>query len=177
MRFGFHDAGAWSKTSGFGGADGSLLLSSSEINRDENKGLQDIRNRLLLLYNDINYNIGAADLVQFAHNVATVLCPLGPRLLTFVGRKDSKQSPTGLIPNTNSPAQDLIDLFADKTIDVRDLISLIGAHSVANQFFVDPRQAGLPLDSTPGIWDVKFYAEAMLPTPPKYDPSPSLPCP
>ncbi|RDW59926.1 peroxidase-3 [Coleophoma cylindrospora] len=167
VRFGFHDAAAWSKDSGFGGADGSLLISKDEILRSENRGMDDIYaagNTLLAKYSE--YGVGAGDLVQFMHNTATVLCPLGPRILTYVGREDSENNPTGLIPDTHSPAPVLIELFQNKTINFKDLIALIGAHTVANQEFVDPSQAGAPLDSTPGIWDVQFYNETLQATPP-----------
>jgi manganese peroxidase len=170
VRLGFHDASTWSLTTGPGGADGSLLLNDDEITRPENNGLQQIRTTLLGLlakYKSYGYEIGAADLVQFSHNAATVLCPLGPRLFTFIGRDDSSLVPPhGLLPDTHSPAPVLIDLFNNKTINFVDLTALIGAHTTANQFFVDPSQAGAPLDSTPGIWDVKFYSETLQPNPP-----------
>jgi manganese peroxidase len=90
VHLGFHDAGAWSKTSGSGGADGSLVLSLDEINRSENNGMQDIRLKAIaLLAKYASWGVGAADLVQYMHNVATVVCPLGPRVLTFVRRKNS----------------------------------------------------------------------------------------
>lgn len=41
IRLGFHDAGAWKKGLDHGGADGSILL-TDEINRVENKGLEEI---------------------------------------------------------------------------------------------------------------------------------------
>jgi hypothetical protein len=94
IRLGFHDAGAWSKTSGFGGADGSLLLSPDEIDRPENDGLQSIvaiAQGLLAKYK--GYGLGAADLVQFMATVGTVACPLGPRILSFVGRPDMPSRP------------------------------------------------------------------------------------
>jgi len=168
VRLGFHDAAAWSKTSGSGGADGSLILSIDEINRSENNGMQDIRLKAVgLLAKYAAWGVGAGDLAQYMHNVATVVCPLGPRVLTLVGRKNSLFSnPNGLIPDTRASADDLIQLFSDKTINFKDLIALIGAHTTAKQRFVDPSKAGQSLDSTPGVWDVKFYSEVLVPTPP-----------
>ena len=168
---GFHDAAAWDKTQPPGGADASLILSSTEINRPENSGLDGIRQQYISIQSQFP-SIGFADLVQFGHNVATVLCPLGPRLLTYVGRPDwtpsNGEAPTGLLPDANSPAETLLDLFANKTIFEVSLVSLIGAHTTANQFFFDTTKAGQPLDSTPGIWDVKFYSEVVAGTPPAY---------
>jgi hypothetical protein len=60
VRFGFHDAGAWDLKSSFGGADGSLFLSPTEINRSENNGLQQWRQQgLLLLAKYAIFGIGA----------------------------------------------------------------------------------------------------------------------
>lgn len=64
VRMGFHDAGAWSVTSGNGGADGSIVLSPDEINRSENNGLQQIRSDALAILSQYSsFNVGAADLV------------------------------------------------------------------------------------------------------------------
>jgi hypothetical protein len=161
VRFGFHDAAAWDLNATFGGADGSLFLSDDEINRPENNGLQAWRTKgLEILDKYSDYGVGAADFAQFAHNVATVVCPLGPRTLTYVGREDSSTANLeNLLPSVTSDADTLINLFSDKSTTFVDLAALVGAHTTANQFFVDPARAGQPLDSTPGIWDVKFYSE------------------
>jgi catalase (peroxidase I) len=168
VRFGFHDAGAWEQGSANGGADGSLLLSETEFLRTENAGLATIRGSLTTIYLKYkSFGISAADLVQFSHNVAVVTCPLGPRQLTFVGRPDfTSENPTGLLPDANSPSETLIELFQNKTIFDVDLVALIGAHTTANQFFFDTANAGQPLDSTPGVWDVKFYSEVLAGAPP-----------
>ena len=162
VRLGFHDAAAWSSTAGFGGADGSLLISPTEINRPENAGLADIVNtgrQLLAKY--APFGVGAADLVQMMANVATVACPLGPRIFSFVGRKDSPYTPTGLLPNVSSPADELIQLFVNKTFTPGDLAALLGAHSTSNQFFVDPALAGESQDTTPGVWDILYYSQTL----------------
>jgi hypothetical protein len=158
IRLGFHDAGAWSINSGFGGADGSVLI-SDEVTRPENKGLENIvaTGQGLLA----KYNVGAADLVQLMSNVATVICPLGPRVLTFVGRTDSAQSPEDLLPGAFSDADTLLSLFSDKTISSDDLVALVGAHTTSHQDFVDQNNAGSFQDSTPGVWDTKFYSETL----------------
>lgn len=168
IRFAFHDAASWDLQASFGGADGSLFLSGDEINRSENNGLQAWRQRGLQLLQKYGvFGVGAADLAQFAHNVAVVVCPLGPRTLTYVGRTSSPTSNLpNLLPDVNSSADTLIDLFSQKSISYVDLIALIGAHSAAQQFTVDPSRAGQPLDSTPGIWDVKFYQEVLAGAPP-----------
>jgi manganese peroxidase len=168
IRMGFHDAGAWHLNASYGGADGSLLLSPDEIDRSENNGLQTWRNKALeILAKYAPFGVGAADLVQVAHNTAVVVCPLGPRTFTYVGREDSAEANLpGLLPSPFSDADTLIELFDNKTISFLDLTALIGAHTTANQFFVDPSKAGQPLDSTPGIWDVKYYQEVLNGAPP-----------
>lgn len=156
IRLGFHDAGTWSKTSNGGGADGSIALSGTEINKSENNGLQDIIGKMITWQK--RYGVGMADLIQFAAIHAVVTCPLGPRIRFFVGRKDSKTAnPDGLLPGVNDSADKLIQLFQDKTITPHELAALLGAHTTSQQFFVDPSQAGAPQDSTPGVWDVRFY--------------------
>lgn len=85
---------------------------------------------------------------------------------TFVGRTDSTTpAPNGLLPDVNAPAADLFKLFQDKGFDERDLAALLGAHSTSNQFNFDtsPGKQGLPQDSTPGVWDVKYYSETLNP--------------
>lgn len=90
IRLGFHDAAGWSKSNrdsgkDFGGADGSILMNFGEASRPENNGLQDIISRLQKLQQQ--WGVGFADLVQYAAIHAVVMCPLGPRLRVFVGRK------------------------------------------------------------------------------------------
>lgn len=175
IRLGFHDAGAWSKTSGFGGADGSMLLNAEEPTRGENKGLEEIivtGQGLLAKYK--SFGVGAADLVQFMATVATVSCPLGPRVLTLVGRSDNAASPTGLLPGVFFDSTTIISLFEDKTICPDDLAALVGAHSTSAQDIVDPARAGAPQDSTPGVWDVKFYTETVDQDAPAYAPAPVI---
>ncbi|KAF2645142.1 heme peroxidase, partial [Massarina eburnea CBS 473.64] len=165
VRLGFHDAGTWSSSlaaSGqdFGGADGSIVLSGSEIKRSDNNGLQDIVNKLRDV--QATFHVGMADLIQFAATHAVVSCPLGPRIRTFVGRKDStKASPTGLLPGVNDSADTLIALFRDKTISPHDLVALLGAHSVSQQFFANTSRPGAPQDGTPGVWDTLFYNQTL----------------
>ncbi|KAF1851474.1 class II peroxidase [Cucurbitaria berberidis CBS 394.84] len=91
---------------------------------------------------------------------ATVSCPLGPRVRTYVGRKDAtKAAPDGLLPSVHAPADDLVALFADKTISAHDLTALLGDHSTSTWKSVDSSKAGFPQDSTPGVWDVNYYNE------------------
>lgn len=160
VRLGFHDAGVWSNTSSYGGADGSILL-SDEISRADNNGLAAIATQMQTWYKKYSpYGVSMADLIQMGANVATVVCPLGPRIRSFVGRKDnSRAGPTGLLPGHTDSADSLIKLFAAKTIDAHDLVALVGAHTTSQQHFVNTSREGDPQDSTPGVWDVNFFPE------------------
>ncbi|KAF2824165.1 heme peroxidase [Ophiobolus disseminans] len=168
VRLGFHDAGVWSKTSGYGGADGSILL-SNEMTRTDNNGLQNIADQTKNWYNKYNqYGMSMADIIQFGANVATVVCPLGPRIRSFVGRKDNtKAGPTGLLPGEKDSADTLLKLFSAKTIDAHDLVALVGAHTTSQQHFVSTGRDGDPQDSTPGIWDMAFYPQTTNAAPPR----------
>ncbi|KAF2030486.1 heme peroxidase, partial [Setomelanomma holmii] len=164
IRMGFHDAGTWSSKliaagQDYGGADGSLVL-FDEIKRPENFGLESAVGFAQQLYN--KYNVTMADLIQYMANHAVVSCPLGPRVRTYVGRKDATQAaPDGLLPSVHAPAEDLIALFVDKTISAHELTALLGAHTTSTQRGVDGSKAGYPQDTTPGVWDVKYYNETL----------------
>ncbi|KAI0865874.1 peroxidase [Xylaria cubensis] len=165
VRLGFHDAGAWSKATAFqgGGADGSICL-TDEYTLPENGGLEDMCLQMLTWYdewhNQKDFDISMADLIQMGANVATVVCPLGPRIRSFVGRADSAVvNRVELLPNPFSEAVDLIRLFRDKTISPHALVALLGAHTTSQQRLTNATRAGDPQDSTPGVWDVLYYEQ------------------
>ncbi|KAI1458194.1 putative class II peroxidase [Annulohypoxylon moriforme] len=162
IRQGFHDAAAWDVDSTHGGADGSLLL-SDEINRVDNLGLQDIAAQTQAWYNEYKgYGISMADLIQTAAVTAIVSCPGGPRIKAFVGRKDdSTPAPTGKLPFPYQDADYLVKLFNAKTFTGNDLVALVGAHTSSKQKFVDPSRANASQDTTPNVWDTKFYSETI----------------
>lgn len=113
--------------------------------------------------------VGAADLIQFAGAHAVITCPGGPKIKTVVGRTDSSMiAPDGFLPagfGPNSSHDVLFQLFLDKGFSARDLAALIGAHSTSKAF---TQQAnGIPeggqQDSTPGKWDINYYAQVNNP--------------
>lgn len=67
--------------------------------------------------------------------------------------------------DVNAPAADLWSLFKTKGFNEVDLATPLGAHSTSNQFNFDisPANNGKPQDSTPGIWDVKYYSDTLNP--------------
>ncbi|KAI1188007.1 peroxidase [Nemania serpens] len=162
IRLGFHDAAAWDVTSPYGGADGSILL-TDEILRPVNRGLEQIAARTREYYNKYHpYGAGMADIIQLGAIVGTVACPGGPRIRAFAGRiDDPRPAPPNKLPEPSMDAPAIIELFARKTFSASDVIALIGSHTSARQFFVDPRRAGAPLDSDPSIWDTLYYREVL----------------
>jgi len=177
IRFAFHDAATWNNTlplfqPASGGADASLLLVPSEINRPENNGLQPYWTFLNQFLTSFNGQIGAADLVYFAANAAVVLCPGGPAVTTLVGRGDSDgvtPSFENLMPNAfgaGSDADTLVALFAAKGFDETDLAALVGAHTVSTAVGQAPNvPVGGAQDDTPGLWDLDFYSNTLNPPP------------
>ena len=175
IRFAFHDAGSFSLSLPFtapaaGGADGSLLLNPTEINRLESGGLLNYYNFLTSKYNAYKTKgVGAADLIQFAAAHAIVTCPRGPTVRALVGRTDSAvASPTGLLPpgfGAGSDHDSLLALFQDKGITAIGLAALVGAHTSARVFTQPQIPVGNLLDSTPGVWDVAFYNQTYHPPP------------
>lgn len=106
-------------------------------------------------------------MIVFAGSHATVTCPGGPVIKTWIGRKDSSApAPEGLLPDVFASADSLFTLFQNKGFDDVDLAALLGAHSASKQFFVNETRAGQSQDSTPGIWDVKYYSETTSTSPP-----------
>lgn len=152
IRSAFHDC--------FNGAcDGSLIL-ANECQNTENKGLSRLCSNLANVATQTQ--VGVADLIQFAAAHAVKTCPGGPTVPVKVGRTDSNvAAPTGILPGANAGGGDLVRLFASKGFTPTDLSALIGAHTTAKQFFVDPSKSGAALDSTVGTWDSKYYSDTL----------------
>ncbi|RDW64717.1 peroxidase-6 [Coleophoma cylindrospora] len=175
IRAAFHDCGTWDKSQGStGGCDGSLILADEAGQRAENNGLQDISAKLLKLqkkYVAIDSSVTVADMIQVASSVAVVVCPSGPRVTTFVGRKDNSSAagnPNGNLPSATASGDSLYALFQAKGFSAVDLAALLGAHSTSRAF--GQTSIGIPSgcaqDSSDGIWDVKYYSETTLTNPP-----------
>ncbi|KAK5725978.1 fungal class II heme-containing peroxidase [Elasticomyces elasticus] len=167
IRFAFHDAAGYSsKTPVYapasGGADGSLLLSSEELQRPIENPLQSFQPWLLAKWNQYkDQGVGAADIVQFAGNVGIRSCNGGPVVQTLIGREDSSTpAPDGTLPNAFGPGSDyetLTQLFADKGFSTTDLAALLGAHTCSQAFAARQIPRGAAQDSTPTTWDNNYY--------------------
>ncbi|KAJ4361857.1 hypothetical protein N0V83_010798 [Neocucurbitaria cava] len=146
------------------GCDGSLIL-TDECSHSENAGLSGICSKLKDW--TTKYNVGAADMIQFAAATAISACPLGPKVQALVGRKDSSvAAPVGSVPSSKDPVDTILAAFSAKGFSAGDLVALLGTHSVALQFFDDPSQAGKSLDTTPDVYDMTFYKETKAGTAP-----------
>ncbi|KAK5660603.1 hypothetical protein OQA88_13166 [Cercophora sp. LCS_1] len=168
IRLGFHDAAAWSKTSGGSGADGSILLSGSEMTRPENAALIPVGQQFTTWFDTYrSYGVTMADLIQFGAKVAAASCPGGPRIRTFIGRTDNPNpAPQFLLPPVTLDAPAIIEMFGNKTIGPGGLVALLGAHTASRQRTIDPARSGDPQDSTPGVWDTKYFTETLSPDAP-----------
>lgn len=164
IRLGFHDAGGWSRNTGpYGGADGSILLANECEERRENGGLEGICAQMRVWYDKWKgYGISMADLIQMAATVGAVVCPQGPRVRSFVGRKDNPTpAPHGNLPSPFASADSILAMFAAKTISARGIVALLGAHTASQQFKVYANRTGAPQDTTPGVWDTVYFRETM----------------
>jgi hypothetical protein len=169
IRMAFHDAGTWSKSTGKGGgADGSIILAGECETRKSNKGVMDACAQMRVWYEKWKgYGVTMADMVQMSATVGTVVCPMGPRIRSYVGRKDSSEpAPDGILPGPKATADEILSLFADKTISAAGIVALLGAHTTSQQQFDEARK-GDPQDSTPGVFDTRYYAETLDPNAPQ----------
>ncbi|KAF1971337.1 ligninase LG6 precursor [Bimuria novae-zelandiae CBS 107.79] len=146
------------------GCDGSLIL-GGECSRREDAGLLPTCNMLGNMAKQ--YNVGTADMIQFAASFAIATCPLGPQVRALVGRKDSSTpAPEGGVPGSRDPIPKILAAFAAVGMSTTDTVALVGAHTAARQLFDDPSQAGKTLDTIPSRWDVTFYQETKAGTAP-----------
>ena len=147
-----------------GACDGSLIL-GGECSRSENAGL--VPTCDLLGQKAKQYNVGTADMIEFAAAIAISICPLGPRVRALVGRQDSSTpAPEGLVPASRDPIPKILGQFAKVGMSAGDVVAMVGAHTTARQFFDDPAKAGASLDTTPSRWDITFYRETKAGTAP-----------
>ncbi|KAJ3477140.1 hypothetical protein NLG97_g8915 [Lecanicillium saksenae] len=113
VRLGFHDAGGWSRKTGpDGGADGSILLANECEERRENGGLEQICAQMRVWWDKYKgYGISMADLIQMGATVGAVVCPQGPRIRSFVGRKDNPNpAPKGNLPSPFATADSILSI-------------------------------------------------------------------
>ncbi|RYP41914.1 hypothetical protein DL767_000651 [Monosporascus sp. MG133] len=145
IRLAFHDC--------FPGAcDGSIILANECIDRRENTQLVNICSKLG--EKAASFDVGTADMIQFAAALGIASCPGGPTISFKAGRVDSTTAnPAGQLPGPNDDAASIVSAFEAKGFTAAELVALVGAHTAAK------KRNGGALDSTPGAWDTNFYTE------------------
>ncbi|OTA93720.1 putative class II peroxidase [Hypoxylon sp. CO27-5] len=145
IRLAFHDCFP-------GSCDGSIILADECTGRGENTQLVDICSTLS--DKATLFDVGTADLIQFAAAFGIASCPGLPAISVKVGRTDSSTaSPTGQMPSASDNATSIVAAFAAKGFSATELVALIGAHSAAKDL------DGNALDSTVDDLDTNFYTE------------------
>ncbi|KAK5169794.1 fungal class II heme-containing peroxidase [Saxophila tyrrhenica] len=164
IRFAFHDSAGYSSVTkpygpASGGADGSLLLNDDEIARTGNAPMPFARTQLKTQWEGFkDQNVTAADFVQISSLIAVRSCG-GPAYKMLVGREDDDNAcPQGTLPaafGQDSSYDVLVQLWAEKGIDERELAALMGAHTVSRAFA--QQSNGIP---PPDVWNTAYDAAA-----------------
>ncbi|KAJ6483271.1 heme peroxidase [Mycena sanguinolenta] len=96
-----------------------------------------------------------------AKNVTLQLaCPGGPTTVPFVGRPPPRHmAPDGFLPGSDYPIELLTARFADMGFSAREMVALVGVHSIGKQMFIDPDKINATFDTTPDLLDTRFYTE------------------
>ncbi|KAJ7635651.1 heme peroxidase [Mycena polygramma] len=165
LRLSFHDAVGISallkkqNKFGGGGADGSLIaFSGIELAYASNVGLASIvaAERTVADAHNVSYG----DIVQFAAAVGVRNCQGGPRIPFMAGRLAATQeAPEFLVPDAADNVTTILARVNDAGLTAPDLIALLASHSMGVQEDVDPSISGMGFDTTPTVFDTKFYAD------------------
>ncbi|KAK7038511.1 peroxidase [Favolaschia claudopus] len=169
LRLSFHDAIGYSpllksrRLPGGGGADGSIIkYASTELSYHPNAGLEDIVNDEKDLAD--KYGVSYGDIIQFAAAVSVRNCKGGPRIPFMAGRPDpTEPSPENLVPEPFDSVDQILARVKDAGLTPQELVDLLASHSIGLQEHVDSTVAGMPLDTTPTVFDNNFYREMLLP--------------
>jgi len=178
LRFAFHDAAGYSRLNpvygpASGGADGSLLLNTTEIARPAENPMQGFWHLLSGKYQLYKAFVSAADFVQFAAAIGATSCPGAPVWKVVVGRQDdSTAAPDGNLPDAFGPGSAysvLVELWENKGINERELAALMGAHTISRSVAQTANgiPAGSPQDTTNTVWDTKYYNQTQAKVQPK----------
>ncbi|PPQ73044.1 hypothetical protein CVT26_014662 [Gymnopilus dilepis] len=147
---------------GGGGADGSVVtFFDVEGTFPQNEGLGTMAEFLQILVD--RHEINAGDILHFAAAVSAANCPGSPQIEFWMGRPPaSGPSPPNLIPNPTDSVETILNRFAAINIGTVEVVALLAAHSIARMYVTDRTVPGLPLDTTPEIFDSQFYIEVLL---------------
>lgn len=139
VRAAAHDS--FSISEGFGGADGSVLLTHDEINRPENKydswAYLLSQNALALAK---RYNTSVADIISVCGAVATEFQG-GPTIVKhdlshpfLVGRFDSiEPNPANKLPGSNINLDGFANFAKNRNLTMEEMTALMGSHSLIDE--------------------------------------------
>lgn len=163
---------------GFGGADGSVLLTADEISRPENNydswAFLLSQNALALAK---RYNTSVADIIAVCGAVATEFSG-GPKIVAhhnvvpfLVGRHDTTEpNPKRRLPGSNIDLNVFSEFATSKNLTLREMTALMGSHSLidnrgcemTNGSICDPSK-----DSCTGLrmfrWSNVYYRDTCSP--------------
>jgi len=139
IRAAAHDALAISE--GFGGADGSLLLTEDEIRRSENNydNFAYLLSKNALSLAKI-YNASVADIITVCGAVATEFLG-GPKIIKYdsvepflVGRYDrTSPNPANALAPANINTTGFANFAKSKNLTLEDMTALMGSHSILDE--------------------------------------------
>ena len=182
VRAAAHDS--FSISEGFGGADGSVLLTQDEIRRPENNydswAFLLSKNALALAK---KYNTSVADVIAVCGAVSTEYLG-GPKIISYdyqsfgninqpflVGRFDSiEPNPPNKLPGSNINLTSFANFAKNKNLTMEEITALMGSHSLIddngckkpNGNNCDPTKESC-LDLNMYKWSNKYYKDACSP--------------
>jgi hypothetical protein len=138
IRAAAHDS--FSISEGFGGADGSVLLTQDEINRPENKydsWAHILSQNALVLAK--RYDTSVADIISVCGAVATEFQG-GPTIVKddssqpfLVGRFDSiNPNPANKLPGSNINLEGFANFAQNRNLTMEEMTALMGSHSIVD---------------------------------------------
>ncbi|GAQ83146.1 ascorbate peroxidase [Klebsormidium nitens] len=152
LRMAFHDAGTYDKSSGTGGANGSLKY---ELSRALNEPISSHWSVIESIKGGLP-NVSYADVIFLAGFYAIHIT--GGPLVTSVrtGRVDaSVADPDNRLPLSSWNADQLTSHFGDAYgFGCQELVALSGAHSIGTSKVTPPLG---PMDDTSRVFDVRYY--------------------
>jgi catalase (peroxidase I) len=132
IRLAWHAAGTYDKKTNTGGSNGATMRFKPECEHGANAGLQHARDRLEPVKKQFPW-ITYADLWTLAGCVAIEEMG-GPKIEWKAGRSDAADGkacpPDGRLPDAAQGAQHVRDVFYRMGFDDREIVALLGAHSM-----------------------------------------------
>jgi len=162
IRLAWHAAGTYDKATKTGGSDGATMRFAKESSDGANAGLEHARNFLepiKIKHPKISYS----DLWTLAGCVA-VEGMGGPKVPWKPGRSDAKDDsacpPNGRLPDAAQGAQHVRDVFYRMGFNDREIVALIGAHSVG-RCHADRSGFDGPWTFTPTKFTNQFFVQLL----------------